>query len=527
MTLRVLAFAAPQFVTGAVGEKALSSSDPASLFNACRVAAREAQTGDPVWGSSNWAGSRRARRATTLLFHDLPEAEAELDHLLPVLCPNLVLIGAMSICLPGAIACAEIVRSHLGDDVLIVLGGRHASETMWVERDGRVNHHRSSPLQLMARGRIAPVFDIVISGDAEALIADIGRLVVQVTERRGKPRDTRRALDDLKETSGEWCVGTVVDGKIQTIVGQARPLEMGRLPSPSEMFGVTTSFDVFEGTKTAHVFSDIGRGCIYDCGFCSERISVTGAPRQFDTSPDRLHAQLMAADRTIRADHPSFGSSAFVEDSTFLGWNPRLVDRFERMIADQPLSIRFGGQATIDQIIQRPELAKRLRKLGFEYVFVGIETPEPSTIGGLSKDIGHRRGSWLDRGSRMVEILVEADIKLGVSLLFGLGETVSQREILLRTIADWHASDFLTTISMNWAVQHPLRGNDGGLGYEYVDWALDAGPLLDVMRHFGEASSRYTIFGGTAPNQSEAEYIVSSVDQILGREVHMRETSHD
>ncbi len=526
MTLRVLALSAPQFVTGSVGEKALSSSDPASLFNACRVAAREAQSGDPVWGSSNWAGSRRARRATTRLFDNLPEAQAELDLLLSVLCPNLVLIGAMSICLPGAIACAEIVRSYLGDDVLIVLGGRHASETMWADKDGHVQHHVSSPLQLMTRARIAQVFDVVISGDAEALIADMGRLVARTIERRGKPRDVRRALDDLKKTPGEWCAGAVIDGKIQTMVGQGGPLVVGSLPNPSEMFGVTTSFDVFEGTKTAHVFSDIGRGCIYDCGFCSERISVTGAPRQFDTSPDRLHAHLMAADQTIRAEHPSFGSSAFVEDSTFLGWNPRLVKRFETLIARQPLDIRYGGQATIDQIIQRPELAKQLRKLGFEYVFVGIETPEPSAIGGLSKDIGHRRGSWLDRGSRMVEILAEADIKLGVSLLFGLGETIGQREILLRSIQAWHASGVLTTVSMNWAVQHPLRGDDGGLGYEYVDWALDPGPLLEVMRHFGEASTRYTIKGGTAPIQSEAEYIVSSVDQILGRQVHVREASH-
>jgi B12-binding domain/radical SAM domain protein len=526
MSLRVLALSAPQFVTGAVGEKALSSSDPASLFNACRVAAEAAAGGDPWWGSSNWAVSRRGRRATARLFHDLPEAEFELDRLLPVLQPNLVLIGAMSICMPGAIACAEIVRAHLGDDVLIVLGGRHTSETMWADKAGVVRFHRASPLQLMANERIAAVFDVVVSGDAEAVIVELGRMVGRVVDRKQKPRSVRFDLDALKIVEGEWCAGTVVQGRVMTVVGQAGPLIVGRLPSPTEMFGVTTSFDVFNGAKTAHVFSDIGRGCVYDCGFCSERISVTGAPRQFETSPDRLHANLMAAHRTIKLDDPAASSSAFVEDSTFLGWNARLIDRFETLVNQEPLGLRYGGQATVDQIIQRPDLARRLRRLGFEYVFVGIETPDPTAIGGISKDIGYRREPWLTRARRMLDVLGEADIKLGVSLLFGLGESKSQREMLLKAVADWKANGELSTISMNWAVQHPLRGDDAGLSYEYIDWALEPGPLLDVMRHFGEASTRYTISGGTAPTLSEASEIVAAVDQILARNSQTQEVNH-
>jgi hypothetical protein len=57
------------------------------------------------------------------------------------------------------------------------------------------------------------------------------------------------------------------------------------------MFGITASFDVFDGRLTGHVFSDTGSGCVFDCHFCSERRSITGRLAQPDTAAHRLVLQ--------------------------------------------------------------------------------------------------------------------------------------------------------------------------------------------------------------------------------------------
>jgi hypothetical protein len=142
MSLRVIACSAPQFVEGRAGEMALSSADPASLFNACRLAALAAAVGTGARGNSNWNGSRADRRRTTLLFGDCEQMERELTPLLDEIQPNLFLIGAMSICLRGAIETAAFVRQVLGDDVCIVSGGRHATETIFAGRLNRPANRR-------------------------------------------------------------------------------------------------------------------------------------------------------------------------------------------------------------------------------------------------------------------------------------------------------------------------------------------------------------------------------------------------
>jgi B12-binding domain/radical SAM domain protein len=511
MSLRVLAFTAPQFVRGEVGDMALTSGDAASLHNACRYAAWLAENGDPVWSESNWNCSRVRRRESTLLFHDMTYAAQVLPEMLIRLRPNLVLIGAMTICMPGAIAAARIVRSYLGDDVLIVLGGRHANETMYLT-DGEISHHRASPLALAERGAIEDLFDVVISGDGEAIIAELGRAVV-TAERGGRTaRSAQSRLGDTTLAKGEWIAGALVDGRVHCVWGAAGPLNYSEMPSPAEMFGVGARFSVFGGVPTAHVFSDIGRGCVYDCAWCSERHTVVGPPRDFRHSAARLHRNLKAACSVIRADSPGeLGASAFCEDSTLLGWNRQLIGSFCKMSDTCDLDIRFGGQATIDQILRSPDLAANLHEAGLDYIYVGVESPDPDAVGGFSKDVGHKKATWLDRGTKAFDILQAANIQVGVSLLFGLGETPQQRQTLFSAIARWREVCTLDTISMNWAVRHPLQGHDGNGEFDYLDWAIEDGPLLSPLRNFGESSTKYPVKGGTVPILAEVEEIIAAV----------------
>jgi hypothetical protein len=63
-------------------------------------------------------------------------------------------------------------------------------------------------------------------------------------------------------------------------------------------------------------------------------------------------------------------------------------------------------------------------------------------------------------------------------------------------------------LSANWAVQHPLRGQTGGLEYDYLDWGTPAGPYLDNFHHFGEASLNYCLENQAPPEIHELEEIV-------------------
>jgi hypothetical protein len=68
MSLRVVAVAAPDRVSGGgKSDNAIDSADPASLFNACRLAGALAVDGIGAWGDSNWVGPLSTRRDCVML----------------------------------------------------------------------------------------------------------------------------------------------------------------------------------------------------------------------------------------------------------------------------------------------------------------------------------------------------------------------------------------------------------------------------------------------------------------------------
>nr|AWI62632.1 hypothetical protein [Cystobacter sp.] len=505
MALRVLAVSAPDYPEGRLGSQTLNSSDPASLFNACRYAALLAQQGGSAWGESNWAVPRLTRRNSVLLMRSWREQRAAYEALLQEVQPNLLLLGAMTLALPGAIACARVARELFGDRICIVLGGRHASETVYTTPgQPEVQHHPGSPLRLMAEGAIPHDFDLVVSGDGECVIAALGELVAECEKHERPAALARRELSSLREVPGRWIAGFVEDGRIHTVESQGRQIDRNQLPSPAEMFGVRTAFDVFDGRLTAHVFSDTGRGCAYDCAFCSERSSVTGKLEQFSGSPRRLFHQLASAVRVIGEDSPTRKASAFVEDSVMLGGSIAAMDELSRFLSEAQLDLRFGAQLTLDQILRSRASLAALRENGLDYMFIGLETFEPGNIGGMSKDLGHMRGRWISRAEKALELLASLDIRCGVAVLFGLGETHENRLQLFEQLQRWRGRfGFPEPISLNWAVQHPLKGFDGGTGYRYFEWGTPPGPYLDAFQDFGEASLHYPV-AGCAPPTLEA-----------------------
>lgn len=516
MALRVVAVAAPELPERALGTGVLKSQDPASLFNACRYAAFLAENKIGPWGESNWSLPRKERRESVLLMHSLKEDISLFADLLERIQPNLLLIGAMSLCLPGAIECARIAKKMLGNHICVVLGGRHATETIYLNQAGTITHHPGSPLRLMAEGLIPMVFDLVVSGEGEHIIATLGEIIDDLDKRGIEVSTIAPHLHGATQTPGRWITGWVQNGTVRAFEGKGANIDRNNLPSPCEMFGIKTSFDVFGGRLTAHAFSDTGNGCAFDCPFCSERRSATGPLLQLETSADRLFRQLQSAVQVVLEDSSTFKASAFVEDSTMLAGSNTALRELVRRLSEAKLDLRFGAQFTTDQLLSRKEILLDLKTVGLDYLFVGVETPDPTLVGGMSKDVKSKEGTWIHRNEQAFKILTSLGIQCGAALLFGLGETHKSRLALLRTMEEWRTRyGSPKPLSINWAVQHPLRGEDGGTAYRYQAWGTPPGAWLDAFQDFGEASLLYPLAGTNPPLLGEVREIADFYRELF------------
>ncbi|MFA4996337.1 MAG: B12-binding domain/radical SAM domain-containing protein [Patescibacteria group bacterium] len=503
MSLRVIAISAPEYPFGRLGTTSLTSRDPVSLYNASRYAAFLADNQLGAWGDSNWAVPRKIRRKNLLLMNSLSEETSYFEELLARERPNLLLIGAMTMCFPGAIACAKLARQMFGESIYIVLGGRHASETIYTDKARTcVKHHNGSPLKLISEGKIDNVFDLIVSGEGEFVIAKVGEVIADLAGRNDSWITPALMLENISNIPGNWIAGCVTDGHMKTIISKGITFDRDRLPSPAKMFGIGTGFDVFQGALTGHAFSDMGTGCIYDCGFCSERTSVCGPLSQVKTSSNRLFRQLMDIHDVIKEDTPGRRTSAFIEDSIILGGLTSQLTKLNSILEDHSIDIKFGGQLTVDTAIKQKLIITELVPKGLEYIFVGLETFDPSSIGGMSKDVG--KYEWIMRAEQMISEYSEIGIKVGVSILFGLGESQQQRLAILEQVSSWKQRYGNPVVrSFNWAVQHPLKGKDNGVGYDYLNWAVEKVEYVDVLRDYGEASLIYHIPNVTLPTVEE------------------------
>lgn len=511
--IRAVAVSAPDWISGAKAAGTLNSSDPASLFNACRYAANLAQKKIGPWAASNWAISGPMLRKLFLLMYSLDDMD-QFEALILSERPNFLLLGAMTLCMPGAIECAKAAKRLLGDEVLIVLGGRHANETIYLNSEriravSSVCHHLASPGRLIRTREIPPVFDIIISGEAEHIIAEIGEALT-----RHRPSDLKAIAANLRSnTPGFWIAD--IPACDLTTVSKGIQLCYDEIPSPVSIFGVSASFPIFGGRMTSHVFSDTGRGCVYDCAFCSERRSVAGAIQDIKGAPLRLYRQLKDSELMIVSEYPDRGASAFIEDSILLSGSQVAIDQFCQLFENNPINIIYGGQFTIDQILRRKELIRRLARNGLRYVFVGVETFDPNEIGGISKDIDNKGRTWQERFSEALSFLKSTNISCGCALLFGLGEPHASRVTLVKTLINYRKEiNQPVVISANWAVQHPLKDCPESANENYLRWGTPQGPLLEAFHKFGEASLEYPLKGVAAPILLEVEEIITLLEKF-------------
>ncbi|QDV48488.1 hypothetical protein Enr17x_05000 [Gimesia fumaroli] len=210
----------------------------------------------------------------------------------------------------------------------------------------------------------------------------------------------------------------------------------------------------------------------------------------------------------VHSHYPGFGASAFVEDSILLGGSRTSINKLISLISNEPLQLQWGCQFTLDIGINNLELLYRLSTIGLKYIFFGLETTSDDVSKKMHKNI--RSTSWATRSEYFIRELCSMGINVGIAVLFGLGESQTER-IQLLDFVSYLRSTFsnLMAVSYNWAVRHPMR--DPGNPYQYNKWGIDSPEFIELFKDFGEASVKYPLEGVAPPTLKELRELTNHV----------------
>ncbi len=409
-----------------------------------------------------------------------------IDHVLNVLKPCVVLISAVS---PGhryALDIARTIRHHL-PGALIILGGRHADETMhYLDATGQLDAATSSTLRVMAEGRAEPVIDFVLSGDGyfslDLLMKAIS-IAMDMELKTASVSDVVRVLDQLAAlvgpVVGQAVIAALEGEHVHVFPLRGRPFDLAELPSPYHAFAMRARFPIFPADdgavrRTAHMMTV--NVCPYHCYYCSESASVAGRPVRFNHDPVRA-----VLDRVL--EYVGYGAEAmFFDDSIFCGGNAKLMFDLCTALAEARVNhpanpwledaagwtrledLQWGAQLTVEYLTSLQshekalELLQTMRAAGCTYLYVGIESLSPVIMSKVHKNL-HRANSpaWNDKVQAALQVANEAGIRVGASILFGLeGETRDTVDETIQGVAGLLTSGLLCIASPNILTYHPV-----------------------------------------------------------------------
>ena len=400
--------------------------------------------------------------------------------------PKVVLISAVSPAHRYAIDIARTVREHL-PDCLIVLGGRHADETIRLDPTTQeLTLQPSSTLSKIADGSIEPVIDFIISGEGYYALDVLMKAISLAMDISSKTVNATSVLDVLSDFSsllgpvpGQALIAAPYPDTIHYWPLTGYKIDLSALPSPYKAFAIRARFPIFETdghiSRTTHFM--VTNACPYHCFYCSESASVVGSFNSFkDENIDQAIERML--------DYLQYGAEAvFFDDSIFWGGNVGLIINFCRewtKIHEEAawnssskitlmgrtidrrklLNLEWGAQLTVDFIAgRRSEVAMiildAMRQAGCTYLYIGIESMSKEIIKNVHKNI-KRNKPWDERVRIALGLSRHAGIRVGSSILFGLeGETQETIEETIDKVEELLAEDLITIASPNILTYHP------------------------------------------------------------------------
>jgi anaerobic magnesium-protoporphyrin IX monomethyl ester cyclase len=332
------------------------------------ISALDAVMQIPNLGICSIAGNLEGHtvRVVDLVFHNRNICRYVKD-ILKDFQPDIVGLSAMSYQYASACRVSQICREVL-PDVKVVLGGYHA--TLMYQEIGDGPHRE--------------IFDFLIRGEGEITFQRL------VNEMSLGNRDFSgiRGLSYRKEGRFQHNLSApLVDLNLLKL-----PERGSRVLDHAQFMG--QPFDCVETS----------RGCTMGCHFCSIGLMYGRTVRTF--SLERVIADLK------RLKDKGKEGVFFVDDNITLNV-PRLKKLCELIVDAKLNTMSYAMQASVPGIASDRELAKCLKRAGFSWVFLGIESSIPRDLESMGKE------GVLNNTQRAVSLLQDRGIGIFGGFIIG------------------------------------------------------------------------------------------------------------
>ena len=302
--------------------------------------------------------------------------------------PDIVVSSSLATCNTYAVARTLETAKKVDPNVLTVTGGQHFTATAQESL------------------KEYPIIDVIVRGEGERTLAELAT--------KAKDRSNLQKIIGISFRQ---------EGKI--IHNPPRPLieNLDELPYPGYHLVERTiskyHFAMMAGHDKGYALIEGSRGCPHECTFCTQWKHWRGTWRL--KSPKRVADEMQFC-------HRHFGSKfIWLTDDNF-GAGTRAND-----LADEIIKTGVSEEATwfvqarCDDIVRNRQALPKLRKSGLNWVLLGVENSEPSTLNAFKKDITP------EEAKIAVKLLKENDIFAHVMLIIGgrkdnIESIIKQRE---------------------------------------------------------------------------------------------------
>lgn len=140
----------------------------------------------------------------------------------------------------------------------------------------------------------------------------------------------------------------------------------------------TPRFDLLKLERYATATIQLSRGCPFSCEFCDIIVMFGRKPR---------YKPVAAIERELDALRRLGARKVFFVDDNFIGNKAKAKETLRFLASYQERHarrMRFGTEASLN-LADDPELLQLFRAAGFEWAFLGIETPDAETLRAASK----------------------------------------------------------------------------------------------------------------------------------------------
>ena len=234
-------------------------------------------------------------------------------------------------------------------------------------------------------------------------------------------------------------------GKI--VHNPARPLieNLDELPYPGYHLVKNSiskyHFAAMAGRDVRFALIEGGRGCLHECTFCTQWQHWQRTWRA--KSPQRIADEMEFC-------HHNFGSEFIWLTDDNLGAGSRIGDIADEIIKRKmPDDVTWFVQARCDDIVRNKEVLPKLRKSGLNWVLLGVENSELSTLESFKK------GITPDDAKTAVKLLKENDIFAHAMFIIGNRKDTKESISRLREFADELDPDFAM-----FGILTPFPGNE-------------------------------------------------------------------